>query len=287
MAAFSLNTESGGLTLLNEEASLGNDPCHIRVDSWGKNLFVSNYSGGSLVVFPLAADGRIKKASSFFQNEGTGFNPLRQEASHIHSSLVTGSHIYSADLGLDYIMVYKLKYSEGRLEIGGNGRIKTGKGAGPRYFELNKSAEILYSINELDNTIDVISIKPEGGNREIIQSVSTLPWNFSGESYSADIHLSPAGCFLYCSNRGHDSISIFKVNNKTGFLTWVGFKPTGGGWPRSFMIDPSGNFLIVVNQRSDNSIVFRIDTGTGELSDPLQTIQVGEPVCVCFFHFQK
>src|SRR6185295_11197456 len=153
-------------------------------------------------------------------------------------------------------------------------------GAGPRHLTFHPNGKWLYVINELDSTMTVF--KYNGGTVSQMDTVSTLPADFIGTSYCADVHVSPSGRFLYGSNRGHNSIVVFEIDPRTGKLKLVEHVSTGGNWPRNFTIDPSGKFLLVANQRSDNVVTFNIDAITGRLTPAGHNEQIPSPVCLKF-----
>jgi 6-phosphogluconolactonase len=155
-------------------------------------------------------------------------------------------------------------------------------GAGPRHLTFHPSGKFAYVINEMHATVTAFAHDRAQGNLKEVQTVPTLPTDFKGENTSADIHVSPDGRFLYCSNRGHDSIAAFKINPLNGKLTFIAHESTGGKTPRNFAIDPTGTFLLVANQHSDNIVTFRRDPKTGRLSATGQVAEVPSPVCLKF-----
>ena len=155
-------------------------------------------------------------------------------------------------------------------------------GSGARHFAFAPNGKIAYAINELKSTITVFAWDAAKGTLTEIQTLTTLPEGFTGESFTADVQVHPSGKFVYGSNRGHNSISVFAVDQKTGKLTLSSTQSTGGSWPRHFGIDPSGAFLLAANQRSDSIVVFKINASTGALAETGMTAQVGQPACVRF-----
>jgi 6-phosphogluconolactonase len=282
VSAFSIDPETGELTLLNQQSSQGPGPCHLSVDHTGQFVLVANYSGGSVAVLPIDSDGKLGEATDFVQHEGSSVNPRRQERPHAHSIMVDESNRYAfvPDLGMDKIMIYRLNLTDGKLEPNDEPWAKVKAGAGPRHFDFHPNGKYAYAINELDNTLIAFAYDATRGSLREIQTVSTLPEDFSGTSYCADVHVSPSGKFVYGSNRGHDSIAIFGIDEATGRLTCVGYEPTQGKMPRNFGIDPTGAFLLAANQDSDNVVVFRIDRQTGRLESTGFVVEVPKPVCV-------
>jgi len=282
VTAFSIDPKSGELTFLNSKSSKGTGPCYVTVDKTGRYVLVANYSSGSICVLPVMDDGSLGDATDFVQHEGSSVNPKRQEGPHAHSIVVDPSnrYVYAADLGLDKIMIYKFDSERGKLTPNDQPWVKTKPGAGPRHFTFHPNGKFAYVINELDSTIVAYSYNEDRGTLREIQTVSTLPEGFKVINYPADIHVAPSGKFLYGSNRGHDSIVIYRVDEETGKLACIGHESTRGEFPRNFAIDPSGNFLFAANQNTDNIVVFRINQQTGLLEPTGHVTKVPTPVCI-------
>jgi len=284
VSAFSIDRATGKLTFLNEVASRGADPCYIIVDKSGKFVLVANYTGGSIAVFPVLADGKIGEASTFVQHAGKGTNPKRQEGPHAHSIDLSPDNRFAFvdDLGLDELLTYKYDPAKGSLTPNDPPYTKLDPGAGPRHFALHPSGKFAYVVAEMQSTVTALSADLKAGTFQRLQTISTLPKGFSGENDDAEIHIHPSGKFLYASNRGHDSIAVFAIDPVKGTLTPIDDVPTQGQIPRSFEIDPTGKFLLAQNQKSDNIVIFRIDEKTGRLTPTGQKLDVGQPVCVKF-----
>lgn len=282
VSAFSIHPQTGALTLLNQQLSHGADPCHISVEAAGKAVLVANYSGGSLSLLPIDLDGSLLPAAEVIQHSGSGFDPQRQEGPHVHSvNLDPGNRfVIIADLGLDKLMPYQLNVAEGRLVPEPSLEVKVPPGAGPRHLDFHPNGRFAYLINELNSTLIAYAYEPQAGRLRELQTVPTLPEGFQGTNWPADIHVAPSGRFLYGTNRLHDSLVIFAVNQEDGRLTYVGHEPTGGQTPRNFVIDPSGSFLLAANQKSGTIVTFRIDDQTGKLNPTGQIIKVPSPVCI-------
>jgi len=284
VSAFSIDRATGKLTFLNEVASRGVDPCYIIVDDSGKYVLVANYTGGSIAAFLIAADGKLGGASAFIQHTGHGLNPKRQEAAHAHSIDLSPDERFAFvdDLGLDELLVYKFDKSKGSLKPNNPPFAKLDAGAGPRHFALHPSEQFAYVVSELASTVTAFSMQLKTGMLHRLQSISTLPDDFKGENDDAEIRIHPSGKFLYASNRGHDSITVFAIDPAKGTLTVVEHASTQGKTPRSFEIDPTGTLLFAENQNSDNIVLFRIDEKTGKLTPTGKILEVGQPVCVKF-----
>ncbi len=284
VSAFSIDHATGKLTFLNEVASRGADPCYITVDRTGKFVLVANYTGGSVAVFPVAADGKLGEASSFVQHSGHGPNAERQEGPHAHSIDLSPDNRFAMvdDLGLDELLVYKFDSAKGTLTANDPPFTKVDAGAGPRHFVMHPSGKFAYVVAEMGHTVTVFSNDAAGGRLQVLQTISTLPADFKGRNDDAEIVVHPSGKFLYASNRGDDSLVIYAIDGSKGTLTQVGRIATGGKEPRNFEIDPTGKFLFAENQKSDNIVVFRIDQKTGQLTPTGKVFEVGSPVCLRF-----
>jgi len=284
VSAFAIDPRTGKLTFLNEVPSRGAGPCHITIDKTGRYALVANYDGGSLAVFPILKDGRLGEASGFVQHKGASINPERQEGPHAHSIYLSPDNRFalSADLGLDEVLVYRFDADHGTLAPNNPPFAKVNPGAGPRHFAFHTSGKFGYVIDEMQSTITVFSYEPSSGALQMLQTVSTLPKDFEGENSAAEVQVHPSGKFLYGSNRGHDSIAMFTINNRKGTLTPNGFALTLGKTPRNFALDPTGEYLFAANQDSDSIVQFRIDPNTGRLTPSGHVLEVPSPVCVTF-----
>jgi 6-phosphogluconolactonase len=284
VSAFYIDRATGKLTLLNEVPSRGADPCYITVDKTGKYVLVANYTGGSIAVFPVLEDGKLGEASAFLEHTGHGTNPERQEKAHAHSVDLSPDNRLAMvdDLGLDELFVYKFDSTNGSLTPNNPPFAKLDPGAGPRHFALSPTGKFAYVIAEMQSTVTVFANDEKTGTLHRLQTISALPKGFTGQNDDAEIQMHPSGKFLYASNRGSDTITVFTVDPRKGTLTPVAYTPTQGKTPRSFEIDPTGKLLFAANQKSDNIVVFRIDAKTGHLAPTGQVLDVGFPVCVKF-----
>jgi len=285
VSAFAVDPTSGSLRLLNRRPTHGTDPCHVVVDEAGRHVFVANFMSGSVCVLPVGADGSLGEASDFVAHQGSSIDPARQKGPHAHSVTLDASnrHAFVPDLGLDKLMVYRFDPGRGMLEPHSTPWVKMKPGAGPRHLALHPGGRFAYLVNELDSTVVALAYDRMAATFECVQSVSTLPGDFEGASTCADIHVSPSGDFVYASNRGHDSIAIFRRDPHAGTLRSVGHEPTQGKTPRSFAVEPGGRFLLAANQDSDSIVTFRIDSESGKMRPTGHVANVPTPVCVKFF----
>lgn len=283
VSAFAINRMTGELEFLNKQPSLGGAPCHVSVSDDGKFVLVANYVGGNVAVLPVQTGGKLGAAIDSQQHSGSGANKERQEAAHAHSIMLDEKNrfAFANDLGIDKVLIYEFDARSGKLKPNqAQAFYQTKAGAGPRHFKFHPNGKFAFVINELDMTIASLGYDAKRGTLKEIQIVPTLPADFSGTNSCADIHVAPNGKFLYGSNRGHDSLVVYKIDDKNGRLERVEHVSTGGKTPRNFAIDPTGKFLLAANQNSDSIVVFRIDEKSGKLIANGNSAQVPSPVCL-------
>lgn len=284
VSAFAIDGETGMLTFLNQQPSLGQAPAHVSVGREGSYVYVANYSSGTATVFPVKGDGGLAPAGDSVQHAGSGPDDRRQQGPHAHSINLdpANAHAYVADLGIDRVMIYDIASQPGKLIPNDPPFAEVTGGSGPRHFAFHTSGRFAYLINEMGNTITAFAYDVESGGLSALQTVPTLPDDFEGRNTTADIHVLPTGDYLYGSNRGHDSIVVYAIDGETGKLTYVDHTSTGGATPRNFAIDPTGTYLLVANQDGDNIVVFRIDPQSGQLTATGHEMAVSMPVCLKF-----
>ncbi|HEY8562409.1 MAG TPA: lactonase family protein [Pyrinomonadaceae bacterium] len=286
VSAFAIDRKTGNLRFLNRQPSLGGAPCYITASKNQKFVLVANYLGGNVSVYPVGKDGKIGASVDLAQHTGIGPNKDRQEAAHAHSITLDRNNrfAFAADLGIDKLMIYRFDDKTGKLAPNeAQAFYQTKPGAGPRHFSFHENGKLAFLINELDLTITSLTYDETAGTLKEIQTVPTLPAGASTDGVTtADIHISPKGKFLYGSNRGHNSLVSYKIDENTGRLEYIEHVSTGGRKPRNFAIAPDGKFLLVANQDSDNIVVFRIDEKTGKLQSTGNVAQVPVPVCLKF-----
>lgn len=275
VTSFAVDSRTGGLRFLSQQSSQGADPCHLSVDDEGRHVLVANYTGGNVAVLPVGKDGRLEPASCVRPHSGHGPRP-QQKGPHAHEIVFdpTRRFVLSTDLGADRVFVYRFDPARGVLEANDPPFADVEPGSGPRHLAFDRSGRFVYTINELASTIIALSWDGKTGRLAPFQTVSTLPAGFEGENDTAEIVVSPDGRFVYGSNRGHDSLVVFRLDASSGRLSLVGEVSSGGKTPRSFAIEPSGRWLLAANKDTGTVVVFRIDPTSG-LPSP-----VGSPVRV-------
>ena len=284
VSAYAIDTDKGDLKFLNERPSGGVGPCHVSIDHAGKNLLVANYGSGSASVIPIKPDGTLGELTGFAQHRGSSVNPRRQEGPHAHSVNISPDNRFAfiADLGIDKIMIYRLDIEKGTIVANNPSFAKLKPGAGPRHFTFHPNGKYAYVINELDCTVTAFAYESASGTLTEIQTITTLPNGFDGSNTCAEVRVHPGGKFLYGSNRGHDSIVVYRVDLSNGTLAFVEHETADIKTPRNFNIDPTGNFCLVANQGKDSVVVFRINQETGALGPTGHKISIARPVCVRF-----
>jgi len=266
VSSFSV-AENGNLELINTVSSNGAHPCHIEIN--GENVAISNYSGGTISIHKIEKTGIIKPAFQIINHN------TPNQKSHAHSTQFIDNELFVADLGRNFLSEYVKKNDSYFLKE----NYSMEPTSGPRHFEISRNKKFIYVINEYSSTVTVL--KREGENYTEIQNASTLADDFKGASSGADIHLSQNETYLYGSNRGENSIVVFKRDATNGTLQKIQNSPVMGNWPRNFTISPNGQFLLVANQYSKNISVFKIAIDTGKLTYEY-SLQTPTPVCLLF-----
>ncbi len=279
--SFDVNEENGLLEPKGSQPSHGAAPCHLTLDPEGRHVFTVNYASGTVLVYPIRADGAVDPASTIIEHRGSSVHE-RQRSAHPHSMLLerTGRFAYCADLGTDEIITYRWDSASGALIRGEGPHVRAKPGAGPRHMDEHPQRDLVFALNELDSTLVLYRKDSKTGSLSVLQTLSTLPEGFRGPTYAADVHVHPSGRFVYTTNRGHDSIAGFRLEEGTDRLTPLDHTSTGGRTPRHFLIDPLGAFLLVGNQDSDSVEVFAHNPDTGALQSTGQRMRVPKVACL-------
>lgn len=276
VAAYSIDRKSGGLTRLNRQSARGRTSCYLDIDGSGRTVVVANYSSGDVAALPVREDGSLGEAASFVRHSGSSIDPKRQKGPYAHCLEISPDNRFAlaADLGIDKVLIYRFDAATAKLtanEAQPFARVEPG--SGPRHLTIHPNGQRVYVINELKNTVTFFDYESKAGTLKHSQTISTLPESFAGTSYCADLKITPDGRFLYGTNRGHDSIAIYRIA-ADGLLHVVGIVPSLGKGPQNLLITPDGKWLLCANMPGNNVAVFKIDQQTGELTP------TGEPVSV-------
>ncbi len=285
LSAYAFDPERLALTFLGKRLSGGTDPCHVAVDPSGRWAALANFRSGSAAVYPILADGGLGPMASFVQHEGHGVNPARQEGPHAHAAIFApgGEGLMVPDLGTDRIVAYRFDAATGRLSPDRERTVSCAPGVGPRSLEYHPSGRFAYAVNELASSVTAFEVDRANGALSAMQTLSALPEGWGGASTCADLHIAPSGRYLYASNRGHDSIAIFAIDESDGSLRAAGHESTRGATPRNFALDREGAVLLAANQDSDSIAVFRINRMTGKPEYTGVSCFAPTPVFVKFF----
>ncbi len=273
--AFTVN-EDLSLTFIDKYPTNAKSPAHISVDQTGKFVFAANYQGGVAMVYERKDDGSLNTVQ---QLDFPGNNP------HTHMVKVSpdNNYLFIPDLGNDKIWSFKINHGSNSVTKTSQEFGSTASGAGPRHMDFHPTKNIAYVINELNSTITVFDFNPDNGALTEIQTITTLPAGFSGSNSTADIHVHPNGKFLFGSNRGHNSIASFSIDESTGQLTALTHTSTEGQIPRNFAVSPDGTALYAANQNSGNITSFGLNPDSGVLTFTGSKLSVGTPTCIAFF----
>jgi len=282
--SFSIDPQTGSLTFINQVDAGGSGSCHLVVDSAGKLLFVANYGSGSVAAFAINPDGSIGKRTDFDQHAGSSVDPRRQEGPHAHAVVLSPENrfLFVPDLGTDQIRIYRVDPAKGTFTPNNPPFASVKEGLGPRHFAFGQGAKYAYLLCEMGSSVAVFSYDPLQGSLTPVQTVYNLPSDFEEEDNSAEIEVDQSGRFLYASNRGHDSITVFAIDPLQGTLTKVQVVSTQGKTPRNFAIDPTGKYLVAANQDSDQMVVFAVDQKDGQLKPTGEVVDTPCPVSILF-----
>lgn len=268
VTAFRINPETGGVTRLNQQSTRGRASCYLDIDSTGKTVVVANYSSGDIAALPVNDDGSLAEAASFIRHEGSSVDPKRQQAPFGHCLKISPDNRFAlaADLGIDKVLIYRLDAASAKLAVNEAQPFATvDPGSGPRHLIFHPSGRYVYVINELSNTVSSFNYDSKAGMLKNRQTISTLPADFKGTSHCADLKITPDGRYLFATNRGHDSIAIYRIGDD-GSLDLVSIESSRGQGPQNLLISPNGKWLLCANMPGNNVVVFRIDAQTGRLT---------------------
>lgn len=281
VAAYEITDGTGKLKLLNRQSALGTAACYLDVDATGKTVLVANYLTGSVASLPVKEDGALGKAASFIQHAGSSVDPARQKGPHAHCIVVSPDNrfVFAADLGLDQVLAYRLDAAKGKLTPNRQPFVRTPPGAGPRHLTFHPNGKHVYVINELANSVTLFDYETDSGILIEKQTIATLPKDFAGKSYCADLKITPDGRFLFGTNRGHDSIAGYRIA-ADGRLALIGIEPSLGKGPQNLAITPDGKLLLCANMPGDNVAVFRIDAKVGSLKSVGAPMEIPSPSCI-------
>jgi 6-phosphogluconolactonase len=282
VAAFAVEGRTGNLRLLNRQSSHGSASCYVDVDPANKTVLVANYTTGNVASYPINADGSLNPAVTTVQHEGKGADPARQKGPNAHCFVTSpnGRFALAADLGIDKVLIYTLDSASGKIAPNPTQpHVELPPASGPRHLTFHPNGKTVYVINELANTVALFDWNAQAGSLKLRQTISTLPTDFSGKSYTADLKITPDGRFLYGTNRGHDSIASFRIA-EDGTLTLIAITPSGGKGPQNLLITPDGRWLMCANMPGNNVIILAINPADGTLTPHGAPTEIPMPACI-------
>lgn len=283
VSAFRVDRATGKLQFLNRQSTQGRNPVHLALDVGGRRLVVTNHIGASVAVLSVAADGALGPVEQIVPFDGPpGPHRVEQQQAKPHFNLFdpSGRFVVVPDKGLDRVFSFRL--DAGRLHPAAVPFVQTREGAGPRSLVFHPRRPIAYVVNELDSTLTSYRFDRATGALTPLQIVTTLPSSFTGNSRAAGVAIDASGRTVYASNRGHDSIAVFRVDADSGLLEFVAAEPSGGRTPRFFTLSPDGRQLYALNEDSDRIVTFSVDAETGRLAPTAEAVACGSPVCMVF-----
>jgi 6-phosphogluconolactonase len=282
VAAFEIIGRTGELKALNRSSAKGTVTCYVDIDAAGRAAVAANYGSGSTVSFPVKADGTLGEAASFFEHLKPSDTAADAKVkSHAHAAVIgpDNKYVYVPDLGLNRVFVYRLDAATAKLTPNEPPYAEMPAGAGPRHLTFHPGGKFAYVINEYGNSVTVLDYDGATGAVTPKQTLSTLPADFTGKSFCADVKVTPDGRFLYGTNRGHDSIAIYSINDD-GTLKLVGIEPSLGKGPQNLAITADGAWLLCANMPGKNVAVFRIDAKAGTLKSAGAPTELASPSCI-------
>jgi 6-phosphogluconolactonase len=281
VAAFELRGRTGELKPLNRQSTRGSASCYLDVDATGRTLLVANYTTGDIAALPVKPDGSLGEAATFIRHTGSSVNPERQKGPNAHCLVISPDNkfAFAADLGIDKILCYRLDAAAAKLTPNRQPWVRTPPGAGPRHLTFHPNGKNVYVINELANSVTVFDYLPDSGMLIEQQTISTLPEEYDGTSHCADVKVTPNGKFLYGTNRGHDSIAVYRIE-EGGRLMLVEIRASLGKGPQNLAVAPGGELLLCANMAGNNVAVFRIDQQMGTLTAVGAPSDMTGPSCI-------
>jgi 6-phosphogluconolactonase len=280
VAAFAIGT-NGRLELINKQSARGSAACFLQVDATSKTILVANYASGSVATLPIRADGGLEPCASFIKHNGSSVIAGRQKQPHAHCFVPSPDNrfLYAADLGMDKILIYRLDPKTSKATPNDPPFAVCPPGAGPRHFVFHPDGKRAYAVNELANSVTMFDFDAATGALSARKTITSLPADFKGTSYCADIKITPNGLFLYATNRGHDSIAMYRLGKNDAFEL-TGIIPSRGKGPQNISIMPGGQWLVCANMPGDNLSVFAIEPETGKLRPSGNIIEMPKPSCI-------
>ncbi len=288
VAAFAIQgtSEKPSLAFINSAPIGDGGAAHVSLDKTGMTLFTAQYGGGSVAVFSLESDGSLRERTELIDHQGgSRVVPERQNASHAHWTGVSpdNRYLFVPDLGLDAVVIYKFDAATGKIEPHGKGIVPPG--SGPRHMKFHPNGKWIYVLNELSLTVTVFDYDSLKGTMSPTQTIETVPAvELSREKAksASEIRIHPSGKFAYSANRGHDTISVFSIDQGNGSLKFVQCENPRCATPRNFNLSPDAKWLLAAGQLSNSLGLFSVDSESGRITFQQASVFVPNPICVLF-----
>lgn len=284
-SAISIDVATGELKLLNQVDTGGVNGVHLALDHAGRFLVVANYTSGGVSVVSVMEDGRLGEVVQTVQLPGTpGPHRVEQSSAHPHQILFepAGRFVVVPDKGLDRVFVFAFDARTGKLTPTAQGAGVARTMSGPRHAAFHPKLPVLWVLNEINNTVTTWMWEAERGHMKAAQILTTLPAEYVGESTASEIAVTGDGRFVYCSNRGYDSVAAFAVDQAKGLLRPAGWVESRGRIPRYIGLDPRGRFLYAANEQSDTIVSWKVDGLNGRLTPTGEVVETPSPVSMAF-----
>ncbi|MBL8703100.1 MAG: lactonase family protein [Alphaproteobacteria bacterium] len=281
--AFALDPATGHARPIGRAATGGLNGVKQDFDRAGRFLVVANYIAGNVAVLAVKPDGALADQHDLLPLTGPlGTHRTEQTRPHPHDVVFDPARrfVLIPDKGLDTVFVLRFDDATGRIAL--HCQMRARPGAGPRHAAFHPALSVAYVCNELDSTVMACRWDAEAGTLAPLQVVASLPEDFVGANTTSELAISRDGRFVYCSNRGHDSIAIYAVDPASGRLAAVGWEKSQGRDPRYIGIEPNGRFLYAANEQGDSIVTFALDAASGRLTPTGQVIPLGSPVTIAF-----
>lgn len=282
VSAFAIQSD-GDLVFIDRLECGGKNPVHLAVDRYDRYLVISNHITGNVVSIELMEDGKFSRIQSNTYLKGkVGPHRVEQPFSkpHYNAFDISQRFVLIPDKGLDRIFCFN--YVNGNLIPSQYPYVNSREGAGPRHYIQHPNQKYIYVVNELDSTVVTYEFRQIDGKLTPIQNISTLSTDYVGNSRAAAIEIDKKGNFLYASNRGENTIAIFKVDPRTGKLTLVKNCDVKGKTPRFIKLSPDNKFLYSLNEESHHISIFSVNAEVGSLRFIENENYFGSPVCIEF-----
>jgi 6-phosphogluconolactonase len=286
VVAYQINRSKHRLSLVNSVEISDGGAAHLAIDATGKLLLTAQYGGGSVGVFRLNEDGSIDRRTQLIKHQGgSRVVPGRQNSPHAHyvSFSPDNQFALATDLGLDQVLIYRVDHAKAELQSHGN--VKLPPGSGPRHLKFHPNGKWVYVLNELSLTVTKMDWDSQAGSLTPGKTVATVPKEqLAKESFSSasEIRIHPSGRFLYCGNRGHDTITVFRVHQIRGDINRVEIENSRSAMPRNFNLTPDGKWMVIAGQDSNTVGSFSVDQNTGFLQYSQHIVHAPSPICILF-----